>query len=381
MNGDAGSSAPHNVGELELPWCVPLDHASRRDTHENGRVEKYRPVELKDVVGNEETVSRLQVIAQQGNMPNIILSGAPGIGKTTSILCLARALLGSAAKEAVLELNASDDRGIDVVRNRIKMFAQKKVTLPPGRHKIVILDEADSMTSGAQQALRRTMELFSSTTRFALACNLSSKIIEPIQSRCAMLRYSRVTNLQMLKRLREVAEAEQLQYTPEGFEALIFSAEGDMRQAINNLQSTAAGFGLINADNVFKVCDQPHPHIVQQIVWDCVGNDIDGANDGLRDLWRKGYSALDVITTLSRVVKNWRTDGNAEPGKPSDDGSDGIGNASTFGPVAEYVKLEYLKEIGMCHMRVVEGTQSLLQLSGLLARLCRVSMDPKVFEL
>jgi replication factor C subunit 2/4 len=110
----------------------------------------------------------------------------------------------------VIELNASDDRGIDVVRNRIKMFAQKKVTLPPGRHKIVILDEADSMTGGAQQALRRTMEIYSSTTRFALACNLSSKIIEPIQSRCAILRYGKLTDKQLLKRLMEICEMEKV---------------------------------------------------------------------------------------------------------------------------------------------------------------------------
>ncbi|KAL5082767.1 hypothetical protein RYX36_011188 [Vicia faba] len=118
-----------------------------------------------------------------GNMPNLILSGPPGTGKSTSILALAHELLGPNYREAVLELNASDDRGIDVVRNQIKMFAQKKVTLPPGRHKVVILDEADSMTSGAQQALRRTMEIYSNSTRFALACNTSAKIIEPIQSR------------------------------------------------------------------------------------------------------------------------------------------------------------------------------------------------------
>src|SRR3954449_11928702 len=151
------------------------------------RVEKYRPVFLDDVVGNTETIERLKIIAKEGNMPHVIISGMPGIGKTTSILCLARTLLGDAYKEAVLELNASDERGIDVVRNRIKGFAQKKVTLPPGRHKIVILDEADrfgflsllfdlslnfnSMTAGAQQALRRTMEIYSNTTRFCLACN------------------------------------------------------------------------------------------------------------------------------------------------------------------------------------------------------------------
>ncbi|KAL7004773.1 replication factor C subunit 4 [Cystobasidiomycetes sp. EMM_F5] len=146
-------------------------------------VEKYRPLLLDDIVGNSETVDRLKIIARDGNCPHMMLSGTPGIGKTTSILCLAHAMLGPAYKEAVLELNASDERGIDVVRNQIKGFAQKKVTLPPGRHKFVILDEADSMTAGAQQALRRTMEIYSNTTRFAIACNQSSKIIEPIQSR------------------------------------------------------------------------------------------------------------------------------------------------------------------------------------------------------
>ena len=154
---------------FELPW-----------------IEKYRPEFLSDVVGNGEAVSRLSAIATVGNLPNIILAGPPGIGKTTSILCLAREMLGESYKNAVLELNASDARGIDIVRNKIKMFAQKKVTLPPGKHKIIILDEADSMTAAAQQALRRTMEIYSATTRFALACNNSTKIIEPIQSRFRM---------------------------------------------------------------------------------------------------------------------------------------------------------------------------------------------------
>ena len=171
-------------------------------------LEKYRPQVISDIVGNEETVGRLQVLAQQGNMPNLILSGPPGTGKTTSVLALARTLLGDAFKEGVLELNASDDRGIEVVRGRIKAFAQKKVTLPPGKHKIIILDEADAMTDGAQQAMRRTMEIYSSTTRFALACNLSEKIIEPIQSRCAVLRYSKLTDGQVLKRLQEVLHME-----------------------------------------------------------------------------------------------------------------------------------------------------------------------------
>ncbi|KAI7164242.1 P-loop containing nucleoside triphosphate hydrolase protein, partial [Hortaea werneckii] len=196
------AGAPSNY---ELPW-----------------VEKYRPIFLDDIVGNTETVERLKIIAKDGNMPHVIISGMPGIGKTTSVLCLARQLLGDAYKEAVLELNASDERGIDVVRNRIKGFAQKKVTLPAGRQKIVILDEADSMTSGAQQALRRTMEIYSGTTRFAFACNQSNKIIEPLQSRCAILRYSRLTDGQLVKRLYQICKAENVEYSDDGIAALVF---------------------------------------------------------------------------------------------------------------------------------------------------------------
>ena len=267
------------------------------------RVEKYRPVLLDDVVGNVETVERLKIIARAGNMPHLIISGMPGIGKTTSVLCLARALLGPAYKEAVLELNASDERGIDVVRSRIKGFAQKKVTLPPGRQKIVILDEADSMTAGAQQALRRTMEIYSSTTRFAFACNQSNKIIEPLQSRCAILRYSRLTDAQVVKRLMEIILAEKVEHSEEGIAALVFSAEGDMRQAINNLQSTVAGFGFVSGNNVFRVVDSPHPVAVQAMIKACHQGKIDDALEKLEDLWDKGYSAVDIISTMFRVTK------------------------------------------------------------------------------
>jgi len=307
-------------------------------------IEKYRPKTLNDVVGNEATIARLKEFAVLGHIPSLIISGPPGCGKTTSIWALARDMLGPAVKDAVLELNASDDRGIDTVRNRIKGFAQKKATLPEGRHKIIILDEADSMTEGAQQALRRIMEMYSSTTRFAFACNQSDKIIEPLQSRCALVKYAKLTDKQMAKRIIEICKMENVNYTEDGIEAILFTAQGDMRQALNNLQCTFSGYGLVNAENVYKVCDEPHPDMMRDYFEDCVHGNLKHAFVKLDKLYKMGYSTDDILSTMSRIVK--------------------------FVDIPEVLKLEFIKEIAKTHTWAVQGINGRVQLAGLSARLC-----------
>lgn len=149
-----------------------------------------------------------------------------------------------------------------------------------------------SMTPGAQQALRRTMEIYSTTTRFAFACNQSNKIIEPLQSRCAILRYARLTDAQVVKRIMQICEAEKVEHSEDGIAALVFSAEGDMRQAINNLQSTWSGFGFVSGDNVFRVVDSPHPVKVQAMIKACWEGKVDAALEILNELWLVDLSSM-----------------------------------------------------------------------------------------
>lgn len=214
------------------------------------------------------------------------------------------------------------------------------------------------MTAGAQQALRRTMEIYSATTRFALACNNSSKIIEPIQSRCALLRYGRLSDEQIVERLVHVARAEGVEYSPAGIDALVFSAEGDLRQAINSLQATASGFGFISPEHVYRVCDQPHPTVVADIVSKCLRGEVDSALLQLETLCAQGYAPVDLVSTFFRVVK-------ALPEKT----------------LSDALQLEVIKDIGSTHVRILEGAPSKLQLSAMLCSIAARSLPSAQFTI
>ena len=208
------------------------------------------------------------------------------------------------------------------------------------------------MTESAQQALRMIMTEYSSTTRFAIACNDSSKIIEPIQSRCAIVRFTKLNDEEVLERLKIVMDQEGIKYTNDGLEALIFTADGDMRYALNNLQATAAGFGLVNKDNVFKVCDQPHPDLMLNVLKACLTGKFTDACNLIDTVFNEGYNLIDIINTLTKIMQ------------------------SMAEIKSEELRLSYLKEATVIKMKTLEGNNSQLQLHGFLANLCQLAVAP-----
>ncbi|KKY21724.1 putative replication factor c subunit 2 [Phaeomoniella chlamydospora] len=248
FNNRARQAAASASGSSKVPKKETEE--KRQDTW----VERHRPRTLDDITGQNHTVEILRRTLGAANLPHMLYYGPPGVGKTTTILALARQLFGPLFSSRVLELNSSDERGISVVRERIKGFASQQISKPPKDFpypcppfKIVILDEADNMVADAQNALRRTMEIYSKTTRFVLCCNFPSRIIDPIASRCSKFRFRQLDGEDAGQRLKNIAEAENVQYEDGVIEKLLQTSEGDLRRAITYLQSAAT---LVNASSL-----------------------------------------------------------------------------------------------------------------------------------
>ena len=309
-------------------------------------VEKYRPEELANITGNRFILERLKGMTDRSHITNIIMTGPPGTGKTSAAVCLAKKVLGEDYSTHLLQINASDNRCIEVIRKTIMLFAQKKST---ENIKIIILDEIDAMTETAQQGLRRILDIYYKSTKFILVCNMSNKVIEPLQSRSCIFRFKALNKDDVMHRLRYICSKENITYTESGLETIIYTASGDMRIALNNLQSTFHGFNKITKQNVLMICHLPCPDIILKIVHDCSFGKISNAMVIMRDLWKTGYAPNDILLSFFSTLQMNCND------------------------LPNELKLKFLHKLAEIHIRVDKGCCSLLQLSGLCSDLCMIS--------
>ncbi len=306
-------------------------------------IEKYRPKTLDDIIGQTKVVERLKAYVKRKNVPHMLFAGSAGTGKTSCAIALARELFGENFANNFIELNASDERGIDIIRGKIKDFAR---TMPLGgfTFKIIFLDEADALTNDAQSALRRTMEMYANNCRFILSCNYSSRIIEPIQSRCVVFRFSPLGDDDVKVLLKRVAEKEGLTINEDALDAICYIAQGDLRRALNVLQVAATMTNEIDSNAIYVSSSTARPEEVKEMVDHALNGEFIKSRNTLDSLLIEyGMSGEDVVYQIYRVL----LDLNVEPGK----------------------KVKLIDALGETDFRLTEGSNERIQLESMLAKL------------
>ena len=314
--------------------------------------EKYRPRTLDEIVGQEEVVKRLKAYVEVKNMPHLLFVGPAGTGKTTSAIALAREMYGEDLwRQNFQELNASDERGIQIVRTKIKDFAR---TAPFGdaKFKILFLDEADALTADAQAALRRTMERYSGTCRFILSCNYSSKIIDPIRSRCAVFRFTKLRPEDVKKLVMRIAEKEGLTVSEEAMETLLYISEGDMRKAINTLQVAASFTKEITPEVLYKSTSTARPEEIRKLLTLAADGRFVDARGTLTDILNTyGMGGEDLLRQIHREIYTM--------------------------PFEDETKVRIIEALSDTEFRIVEGGSERIQLEAFLARISFVAGKKK----
>ena len=303
--------------------------------------EKYRPQTFEEMKGQQEIVEKVKAFVSTGSMPHLLFSGPAGVGKTTLSLVIAKQLFGESWKQNVLELNASDERGIDVVRVKVKDFARTKA-LGNVPFKLIYLDESDALTKEAQQALRRTMENYTKTCRFILSCNYSSKIIDPIQSRCAVFRFKPLAEEDIYEMIDKLAAEENLTVPEEVKKALYDVCEGDCRRLENVMQSCAVIKKDFDAELVYSMASVAKPKEVKEVLWVAASGDFLASRKKLLSLMLDyGLSGLDVIKQIQKEIWNLELE--------------------------DRKKVELIDKCGEVEFRMSEGSDEYVQLESFLA--------------
>ena len=303
--------------------------------------EKYRPKKFDELVGQDDIIKKVQNLTKAMNIPHMHFAGPAGTGKSTLALIVVKDLFGLHWKDNYLELNASDERGIDVIRQKVKDFARTKA-IGKVPFKVIFLDEADALTKEAQQALRRTMENFTNTCRFIMSCNYSSKIIDPIQSRCVVLRFKLLEKKDIEKRIKFIAEKENLQIDNKTIETLYEDCEGDCRRVINLLQAAASISPMLTPELINTLISAAKPADIKIVLEYALSGDFLKAKDKLLDVMlRESVSGTDIIKAIQKEIWNLQIDSE--------------------------LKVKLTEKTGEIEFRLVEGSDEFIQLEALLA--------------
>jgi len=304
--------------------------------------EKHRPDTLGEVVGQDAIVERLEAFVKEESIPHMLFAGPPGTGKTTCAVSLAKDLYGDEWKQNFMETNASDERGINVVRDKIKNFARTKPI--NADYKIIFLDEADSLTSDAQQALRRTMEQFSDNCRFIMSCNYSSKIIDPIQSRCAVFRFNNLEEDDVKQYIQRLGKSENFTISEDAVKAVMRVSNGDLRRVTNVLQTAAISTDEIEQEDVYSVAASLKPEEITEILNQTLSGNFLEARDQLSDLMiERGLDGQDIVSSIHRELYNLE--------------------------IPDSQKLEMAEALGEFEFRITEGASADVQIEALLAQM------------